>query len=114
MKLAVPSKGKTLDSLSDERFARAEFFVVYDLEKEEIVEVIENTADDAHGMGPKVSQMLVSKGVSVLVLENVGKNAFEVLKAAGIDVYLTNKKTLREIIEDYKSGKLEKVESPTH
>ncbi|GAB6189269.1 NifB/NifX family molybdenum-iron cluster-binding protein [Marinitoga arctica] len=114
MKLAIPSQGKTLDSLSNDRFARAELFVIYDLTKGEIAEIIENTANDAHGMGPKVSQMLAEKGVNVLILESVGKNAFEVLKAAGIEVYLTKKDTLANIIENYKNGKLEKVESATH
>ncbi|AEX85389.1 dinitrogenase iron-molybdenum cofactor biosynthesis protein [Marinitoga sp. 1135] len=114
MKLAIPSQGRDLESLSNDRFARAELFVIYDLDNDEIVEVVENNASEAHGMGPKVSQMLAEKGVNVLILESVGKNAFEVLNAAGIEVYLTKKDKLSNIIENYKNGKLEKVEHATH
>ncbi|ANQ54151.1 dinitrogenase iron-molybdenum cofactor biosynthesis protein [Thermosipho sp. 1063] len=114
MKIAIPSEGKILDSMINDRYARAEYIIIYDTEKDEIVEVIENDSSEAHGKGPKVSQMLVNKGVKVLISQSVGKNAFDVLKAAKIDVYITQKDTVKNTIENFKNGKLEKTESATN
>lgn len=114
MLIAIPAEGKTLDDFINDRYARAEYFVIYDTEKDEIVEVIENDSSEAHGKGPKVSQMLSEKGVKALISQNVGKNAFDVLKAAKIEIYQANKDTLKNIIREFKEGKLEKIENPTN
>lgn len=103
-KIAIPSKGETLDSMIDDRFARAKNFVIYDSEKKEITEVINNEADQAHGMGPKVVQLLESKGVKTIIAPSVGMNAFGSLEAANIEVYLFSNGTIKEAIEKLERG----------
>jgi len=111
MKIAIPSDGKNLESKSNDRYTRAEYFIIYDTEKDEIVEVIENNPSEAHGVGPKVSQMLIDKGIDALISESVGKHALDVLKAANVDVYLTPKDSIKNIIQKFKEGSLEKIEN---
>ncbi|MBO8160516.1 MAG: NifB/NifX family molybdenum-iron cluster-binding protein [Thermosipho sp. (in: Bacteria)] len=114
MKIAIPSEGKTLDSMINDRYARAEFIIIYDTDKEEIIEIIENDTSEAHGKGPKVSQMLVNKGIKVLITQSVGKNAFDVLKAANIEIYLSKKDNIKDVIQNYKNGNLIKIENATN
>ncbi|QTA38045.1 NifB/NifX family molybdenum-iron cluster-binding protein [Thermosipho ferrireducens] len=114
MKIAIPSEGKTLDSMINDRYARAEYIIIYDIDREEIIEVIENDSSEAHGKGSKVSQLLTNKGVKILITQNVGKNALEVLKAANIEVYLSKKDTIKNAIQKLKDGTLEKIENPTN
>ncbi|KHC91431.1 dinitrogenase iron-molybdenum cofactor biosynthesis protein [Thermotoga sp. Mc24] len=84
-KVAIPSVGKDLSSMVSDRFAKAEYFIIYDTESGNM-EVVGNTIADTHGTGPDVVQSLVSKGVEYLIAPNVGRNAFETLKAAGVRV----------------------------
>lgn len=113
-KVAIPSKGEKLDSMVDDRFARAKDFIIYDSEKKEIIEVINNEADQAHGMGPKVVQLLESKGVKTVIAPSVGLNAFESLKAADIEVYLFTNGTVKEAIEKLEHGELKKMDTPSN
>jgi len=113
-KIAIPSKGETLDSIIDDRFARAKNFIIFDSEKDKIVEVVSNKDEQAHGMGPKVAQLLSSKGVKVVIVPSVGLNAFGALQAAGIEIYLSGNDTVKNAIENLKQGKLKKMEEPTH
>ena len=112
MKICVPTKGKDPSSDVDDRFARAEVFAVYDTDTGSY-EFIENTATSAHGMGPRVVQLLSSKGVKVVITSNVGANAHEIMKESGISVYLAKNGSVEENIKAYLEGKLEKFDSPT-
>ncbi|MCD6545449.1 MAG: NifB/NifX family molybdenum-iron cluster-binding protein [Thermotogae bacterium] len=113
-KIAVPSKGKTLDSMVDDRFARARNFIIYDSEEKEIVEIVNNETDQAHGMGPKIVQLLESKKVKTVIAPSVGLNAFESLKTAGIEIYLFSNGTVKEALEKLDHGELKKMESPSN
>ncbi|MDK2893661.1 MAG: hypothetical protein PWQ21_463 [Thermotoga sp.] len=107
-RVAIPSVGKDLSSMVSDRFARAEYFIIYDTESGN-VEVVENTIADAHGTGPKVVQSLVSKGAEYLIASNVGRNAFETLKAAGVKVYRFEGGTVQEAIDAFSEGRLEEL-----
>ena len=108
----MASSGRELSSSVADRFARAEFFVIYDTESGEY-EVVENTVAGSHGAGPRVVQMLASYGVDALVVPGVGQNAFGAIMAAGIEVYQSVPGSVEKNIELFKEGKLEKITSPT-
>ncbi|MEW6685940.1 MAG: NifB/NifX family molybdenum-iron cluster-binding protein [Candidatus Edwardsbacteria bacterium] len=106
MKVAVTSQGDSLDAPIDLRFGRCLYFIIVDLEARKI-EAIPNPASGATGgAGPQAAQIIADKGVEVVITGNVGPNAFQTLKAANIKVYQVDSGTVKEALEEYKSGKL--------
>ena len=72
MKVAISSKGDTLDSEMDSRFGRCKFFAIYDSENKS-TQFVENTAASlTEGAGPAALQLLTAQGVSKLVSGNFG------------------------------------------
>jgi predicted Fe-Mo cluster-binding NifX family protein len=111
MKVSITSKGDSPESDAENRFGRTPFFVIYDDETGNVIETINNTSvNDASGVGPKVVQMLVSKGVNVVVTGQVGGNAGKGLEMAGIPTYaFGDAKTVAEAYAAYKAGTLARI-----
>ncbi|MCK5076376.1 MAG: NifB/NifX family molybdenum-iron cluster-binding protein [Calditrichia bacterium] len=107
-KIGISAKENNWESPIDDRFGRAQFFLVFDEESEK-EEWIENTIGGAHGVGPKVTQMLAQKGVNIVIAPQLGQNALQAMQAAGITAYRYEGNSLKEIYENYKSGSLEKI-----
>lgn len=107
MKIAVTSSGKTLESVVDERFGRAPYFLIVEGEE---VEVLENPNLSAGGgVGVQTSQMLADKGVDAVIAGNFGPKAYEVLEAAGIKAYSVSGKKVSQAVGLLNQGKLEPV-----
>jgi predicted Fe-Mo cluster-binding NifX family protein len=87
MKICFTSKGTTLDSLTEERFGRAPYFIILESETGSFEAIQNPYADGAGGVGPKAAQLLIAKEVKALISGQVGGNAREVLAAAGIAMY---------------------------
>jgi len=87
MKICFTSKGTTLDSLTEERFGRAPYFIIIESDKGSFEAIQNPYADSAGGVGPKAAQLLIAKEVKALISGQVGGNAREVLAAAGITMY---------------------------
>jgi predicted Fe-Mo cluster-binding NifX family protein len=113
MKICVTTSGNALDALIDPRFGRAAYFAIVDSESMAF-ETVSNAAVNAMGgAGIQAAQTLAKKGVSVLITGNVGPNAFQALKSAGIKVIVGASGTVREAIEKYRRGELKETSSPT-
>ena len=106
MKIAIPSKGKTLDSAPDDRFGRAPYFAVIDTESRKFT-LIENTAAAAPGgVGPQAVGMLSREGVKVVIAGRVGGNAHNALKEAGIQVVEEEMSgTVKDICRKFSAGR---------
>jgi predicted Fe-Mo cluster-binding NifX family protein len=116
MKICISSTGNTTESPMDPRFGRASYFVVADTDTLEC-EVIENTAAvSGGGAGITSGQMMVDKGVTAVITGNMGPNAMNVLKAADIDIYRGAAASVKENINKFKNGLLEKIDAtvPSH
>ena len=109
MKVAVTSTGKDMDSLIDERFGRASYFVIADTDSDKLETYENENLNSAHGTGVQVAQFVAGLGIQALITGNVGPNAIRVLKASGIEVFRANSMTVRQAMESYREGKLEKV-----
>jgi predicted Fe-Mo cluster-binding NifX family protein len=72
MKVAISSKGDTLDSEMDSRFGRCKFFAIYDSEDKSTLFIANTAATLTEGAGPAALQLLTSQGVSKLVSGNFG------------------------------------------
>jgi len=72
MKVAISSKGDTLDSEMDSRFGRCKFFAIYDSENKSTQFVENKAASLTEGAGPAALQLLTAQGVTKLVSGNFG------------------------------------------
>jgi len=113
MKVAVSAMGTDLDAQVDLRFGRCQYFVIVDPDTLEF-ESIENPNIGAMGgAGIQSGQMMVDRGVRVVLTGNVGPNAFQTLSAAGVQVIAEVNGTVREAIKQFNSDQLRPVSRAT-
>lgn len=112
MKVALSSKGQTIESQLEERFGRSPNFIIYDLGNDSY-QAIDNThiLNSAQGAGIQAAENIFNTGVDALISGNVGPKAFRALQAAGIDIYLARGTTVKKALDDFKKGKLSKAKS---
>ena len=113
MRIAISSTGPDLDAEVDPRFGRCRYFVIVDSETKEL-EVLDNqTGMTSGGAGIQAAQMVVNAGVNSVITGNLGPNAADTLAAAGLKTYLGASGTVREALQQYKSGQLQESSGPT-
>ena len=113
MKLAVTSRGTTLDDPVDPRFGRCAHFVIVETD-DMAVESIENrNASAGGGAGIQSAQLMADKGVEAVITGNCGPNAFRTLEAAGIRVVIGAAGSVRDTVVQYKAGTLSATDSPS-
>lgn len=113
MKAAITAQKGSMDSQIDGRFGRCQFFVIVDTVSGQH-EVFENTALSAGGgAGIQAAQFVANKKADFVISGNFGPKAYQTLKAAGIRMYSAHTRTVTDALEDYRSGKLSEVSSPT-
>lgn len=112
MKIAITSSGPDLESPVDPRFGRCAYFIFVDPETLEF-EAIENPNVGAPGgAGIQSAQLIANKGVKAVLTGSCGPNAFQTLQAAGIEVIIGVAGTVKEAIQQYKSGTLRPTAQP--
>jgi predicted Fe-Mo cluster-binding NifX family protein len=105
MKIAVSTNGQSLDAEVEPRFGRCRYFIIADPDTMQF-EVLDNSdAMDAGGAGISAAQVIVKKGVQAVLTGNCGPNAYQVLSPAGVQVITGVSGKVREVIDDYRSGK---------
>jgi predicted Fe-Mo cluster-binding NifX family protein len=117
VEIVVTANGTDLDAPVSPLFGRCPACVFVDPETMHL-EAVENPATGTlRGAGFQAAEIVVERGVQAVVTGNVGPNAFKVLQASGVPVYLSSGGTVREAIEAYKTGRLRPMEEanvPTH
>ncbi len=109
MKVCVTAQGEGLEAPVDPRFGRAGAFVVVDTESM-TAETLENTSAEAgHGAGVNAGMTLARSGARALLTGHVGPKAFDVLRAAGIEVYTGVSGTVRDAVAAFLDGTLPKA-----
>lgn len=113
MKICITSQGADLDSAVDPRFGRCKYFIFVDTENLNF-EVIENSNIDAMGgAGIQSGQLVGKKEARVVLTGNVGPNAFDTLKAVGIEVITGVSGTVKEAVSKYTKGELSPTDKPS-
>ena len=116
--IAVPSQGK--GGLNDDicpRFGRCTSFTFVELEKDEItsVKTIPNHAINAMGgAGVQATQIVGNNGANIVIVGFLGPNAANALRALNIEIlhFPDEKMTVKEVLNHYIEGKLQKISSP--
>ena len=116
MKVCISSSGNSVESSLDSRFGRAAYFIIVDIETNEI-EIVENSASSGGGgVGITSGQLIIDKDVGAVITGNVGPNAMNVLKTAEIDIFQGKTTSVANNIEEFKKGTLKKIDTtvPSH
>ena len=113
MKICITAEVDNLDSKVDLRFGRCRNFIFLDTETGSF-EVEKNpNAEYSGGAGIQSAQLMSAKGVKAVLTGNLGPNACDTLKAAGIDFYTGISGTVKDSLEMLKSGKLMSSSGPS-
>ncbi len=103
-KICLTATDKGLDADIDPRFGRAPYFLILDPSNQQI-EVARNPyLEESQGAGIRAAQMLVDKGVRIVLTGQVGPKADQVLNAAGVQVISGASGTIRAAIQNFAIG----------
>lgn len=107
MKIAITSTGKTLDAQVDQRFGRAQLFLILDTETDEI-KVVDNqqNLNAAQGAGIQSAETVINQEIEVLITGHCGPNAYRTLQAAGVKIVTDAQGTVGQMVEKFKKGEL--------
>jgi len=113
MKIALSSHGRDLNAEIDPRFGRCVYFLIIDPDDMSF-EVFDNDSGNlGGGAGIQSVQFLASKGVNAVITGNCGPNAVQTLSAAGIELFVGQSGTIRDVVDRFKKGSLKPTDSAT-
>ena len=107
MKIAVTSLGESLESPVDQRFGRARFFVLYNLETSEwIVRDNKEYSKGVQDAGFEAAQMVVEMGAEAVITGHCGPQAFVSLSTKDVAIYEKVSGSVQDVIDSYRAGLL--------
>lgn len=112
-KICITSEGNNLDSKIDPRFGRCQYFIIVDTGTFEFEAVKNPNIESMGGAGIQSAQLVASKRVKAVLTGNVGPNAFQTLRAAGIDIFAGASGTVKDTVEKYKRGGFKPTQNPS-
>jgi predicted Fe-Mo cluster-binding NifX family protein len=106
MKIAVTSRGPSLDDQVEARFGRCPYFLIIDPETMEFEALENSNIAVGGGAGIQSAQLMAERGVQVILTGNCGPNAFQTFSAAGVQAIVGVSGPVRQAIEQFKTGAL--------
>ena len=107
MKIALTSSGPTLDNKVEVHFGRCAYFLVVDPDTMEFEAIPNPNLALIEGVGRKSAQLMVDKGVPVVLTGNCGPNAIQIFDRAGITVITGVIGKVRHVANRFKEGTLD-------
>jgi len=108
MKIVIPTDSKKgLEDTVAEHFGRCLTYTFLN-EKGEVVEIIDNTSEDRGGKGLP-PELIKKHGADVLLCNDLGPRALALCSQLGIDVYVNQAETVKEIFEMWKNNEIKKA-----
>lgn len=112
MKIAITSRGQTLDDAIDPRFGRCAYFLIVDTETLQVEPIANPNVALGSGAGIQSAQILAEHDVKALLTGNCGPNAHQALTAAEVEVIVGMSGVARDAVERYKMGTLAAAAAP--
>lgn len=112
MKIAVSSKGQTLQDSLDPSFGRCPGFVVYDSASQDIT-FIDNSQNQnlPQGAGIQTAQMITGAGADVIISGQIGPKALEALSHSQVQLFASSGGTVQEAIQAWERNELQPITS---
>jgi predicted Fe-Mo cluster-binding NifX family protein len=111
MKIMISSTGKDKESIVDERFGRAEHYIIYDSVKDEYDAIINTAQSGAHGAGPKAAQIAIDQKVDFILTGNLGPKAMRVIEHTAIKAYYLVEGTVLENVNHFLKDDLNEIQN---
>jgi predicted Fe-Mo cluster-binding NifX family protein len=106
MMIVVTANGAGLDAPASPVFGRCPTYVFVDTESM-TSKAVDNPAISAPGgAGIQAAQFVIEQGAGAVITGNVGPNAYQVLQAADVPVYLYSSGTVGQAVAAFKQGRL--------
>jgi len=110
MKIVVPTNNKKgLEDTVAEHFGRWQTYTFLN-GKGEVVEIIENTSEHMGGEGLP-PELMKKHGADILLCKDIGPRALDLCAQLGIDVYVNQAETVKDIFEMWRNNKIKKASS---
>ena len=108
MKICIPTIGdNVMNDHVGEHFGRVPTYTIVNLDTNE-VKVIQNTSEHMGGTGYP-PEIMAREGVNIMVCRGLGRRAITMFEDMGIEVYIGAFGTVKDAIEDFKQGRLQKA-----
>jgi len=108
MKIVIPTNDKKgLDDKIAEHFGRCLTYTFLN-GKGEVMEIIDNTSEHMSGAGLP-PEIMKKHGADVLLCKGLGPRALVLCNQLGIEVYVNQAETVKEIFEMWKNKKIKKA-----
>lgn len=108
MKITFPTNDdKGLESQLADHFGRAPTFTIIDSETEEL-KIIDNSGEHFGGR-QSAPVLIVNHGTNVLICKALGRKAIARFEELKIDIYVTEKLTVKDALEAYRNQELQKA-----
>jgi predicted Fe-Mo cluster-binding NifX family protein len=115
MKIILTATSPSIDSNVDVRFGRGAYLIVVDPDTMEWQAHPNPGVGATGGAGTLAAQFVSNQYISSVISGDFGPNAYNALQAAGIAMYLFGTSTtIKDAIEHFKAGRLERVGAPTN
>ena len=109
MRICIPIESNTgIQSKVFDRFVSAAHFLIFDTDKERY-DVIDNSGGLQREEISHPFKVLENKSINAVICRGMDARTVQKLNEMGIRVYRTDAKTVLEIIENCKKGKLEEI-----
>jgi predicted Fe-Mo cluster-binding NifX family protein len=114
MKIIITANSPSIDSNVDPRFGRCAYLLMVDTESLQWETQANPGVNASGGAGIQAAQFVTDHKVDAVLSGDFGPNAYNALQAAGIAMYLFGASTtIKEAVEHFKAGQLERVGAPT-
>jgi len=109
MRICIPTENREgLNARVHGHFGSAQYFTVYNTEKNNL-DIIDNTnAHHSHGMCHPIG-VLGTSSIDIVVCQGMGMRAVQKLNEAGIKAYQAAGSTVAEVIKRYRSNELKEI-----
>ena len=108
MRICIPTNGKNgLNDHVGEHFGRVPTYTIVDLDTNK-VKVIPNTSEHMGGEGHP-PEIMAREGIDIMICRALGRRAIAMFEELGIDVYIGAFGTVKDAIDDFKQGRLQKA-----
>jgi len=109
MIIVIPTNDKKgVKSTVADHFGRCQTYTFLN-EKGELLETIDNTSEHMGGIGLP-PELMKKHGADILLCKELGPRALNLCEQLGIDVYVGQAETVREIFEMWKNNKIKKAD----
>jgi predicted Fe-Mo cluster-binding NifX family protein len=106
MRIVVTSSGEELESAVSPIFGRSPSSLLIDTETGTVERLGNPGVRAAGGAGIQAAEYVVRSGAQAVLTGNIGPNAFDVLGAANVAVYLVSGGTVAEAVSAFRAGSL--------